>query len=285
MADHSYILPEFHELPESGTDDVGEEIEVDASTSDKDKTLPKDVNGIWDTTPIKKKRVKRSNVKGQDGGNAREDTMTAILQAINGLAQKMDDQTQRFIRFEKKIEENSTAIEKNKNDISGILAEIHTLKKENAVLKNACNEHSRYKRRWNLRLLGLPEKEGENVRETVLGILTRVIPMSVDQLRYTVDTVHRLGMKQSPATFNGRPRAVIMQFALRTVRDDVWDKSREAKVCKDLHIVFKQDFSKEDRAAREKLYPLVQEAKRKNLRAYLKEGYALIDGKKVYPPD
>lgn len=65
------------------------------------------------------------------------------------------------------------------------------------------------------------------------------------------------------------------------LRDEVWRKSKDARVCKDLHISFKEDFSKEDRLAHAKLWPLVQEARRRGKRAYLKEGYTLIDNKRV----
>lgn len=53
-------------------------------------------------------------------------------------------------------------------------------------------------------------------------------------------------------------------------------------MCKEKKIIFKKDFSKEDREAREKLWPRVDEARRRG-KAFLKEGYAIIDGKKVYP--
>lgn len=49
------------------------------------------------------------------------------------------------------------------------------LKKENGSLKQICLEQARYERRWPLRLMGLPEKDEENTRETVIGILTKVI--------------------------------------------------------------------------------------------------------------
>jgi len=46
-----------------------------------------------------------------------------------------------------------------------------------------------------------------------------------------------------------------------------------------MHIRFREDFSKEDRDARSKLWPLVQEARKKGKRAFLKEDYALIDNR------
>lgn len=130
---------------------------------------------------------------------------------------------------------------------------------------------------------GLPEKEGENTREAVIGILTRVVPLSVEKLRDSVDTVHRLGMKGNAATSNNTPRSSIIQFGMRTVHDEIWKKSKDARVCSEMHIRFKEDFSKEDREARSKLWPLVQEARRKGKRAFLKEGFALIDNKRVDP--
>lgn len=65
---------------------------------------------------------------------------------------------------------------------------------------------------------------------------------------------------------------------MRTVRDEVWKKSKDARVCSEMHIRFR-----EDREARSKLWPLVQEARKKGKRAFLKEGYALIDNRRVDP--
>lgn len=290
LSDHAYDL---NALNEACDEDVIVEFEVEQAKANGnvDMALSKENKVNWDHTPIKnKKKSKRSKTQDDHAKDdivsddlAKEDTVNAILQAVHELTQKVDDQTQRFIRFEKMIGANSVAIDKNKKDISDLQSQVINLKKENATLKSACEEHSRYKRRWNLRLIGLPEKDDENVRETVIGILTRVIPISVERLRDTVDTVHRLGKRESSATSNNGPRAVIIQFGMRTLRDEVWRKSKDARVCKDLHISFKEDFSKDDRLSRAKLWPLVQEARRRGKRAYLKEGYALIDNKRVDP--
>ncbi len=62
-----------------------------------------------------------------------------------------------------------------------------------------CLENGGYKRRWDLRLMGLKERENEDAKDAVVGILTRVIPMAVDKLREMVDTVHCLGEKNNAA--------------------------------------------------------------------------------------
>lgn len=279
MSDHDYSLTA---LQEACDEDTIKEMEGDAAgtVAEGSTTTSKEQKVNWDHTPIKSKKAKKMKTFGTE---QEEDSVAAILQALQGLNQKIDNQTALLKGIEKRIEANTLAIDVNKKDISELQSTIKHLQKENAGLKMSCEDHARYKRRWNLRVTGLPEKEDENIRETVIGILTRVIPASVDRLRDTVDTVHRLGRRASAATSNNLPRAVIIQFGMRTVRDEVWKKSKDAKVCKDLHISFKEDFSKEDRLARTKLWPLVQEARSRGKRAYLKEGYALIDNKRVDP--
>lgn len=274
MTDHDYSLLAH------AVDDEVEEIEAD-------DLLPKEKTINLDHTPIK-----APNPKKKKKDKPADDTMDSILKAVFELTGKMDKQivkldaqTDLLKKFEAKIEANSEAIRVNKLDIGKMQKKMDELQAENKRLNEAILEQARYKRRWNLRLNGLPEKDGEDTREVVIGILTRVVPLSVEKLREAVDTVHRLGVKGTAATSNNRPRSIIIQFAMRTVKDEIWKRSREAIVCKELHIYFKKDYIKEDREARAKLYPLVQEARKKGLRAYLLEGYAMIDGRRVDPPE
>lgn len=267
MTDHDYNLTALRKACEDS--DI-EDIEVDESSSKKSKINPTH-------TPIKSPKPKKMKEKDNTEIGA------AILHAVQALTGKVDEQTELLKKLDKRIEANTTATRENKQEIILLKKKIDELKKENSTLKTATEEQARYKRRWNLRLTGLPEKEGENTREIVIGILTRVVPLSVDRLRDTVDTVHRLGKHNTAAASNNTPRAIIIQFGMRTVRDEVWKKSKEARVCSEMHIRFREDFSREDREACSKLWPLVQEARKKGKRAFLKEGYALIDNRRVDP--
>ena len=69
----------------------------------------------------------------------------------------------------------------------------------------------------------------------------------------------------------------------RSIQNEIWKKSKDARVCKELKIYFREDFSKEDREARAKLWPKVEEAPRSGRKAFLKEGYAVIDGRRIEP--
>lgn len=60
-------------------------------------------------------------------------------------------------------------------------------------LENKVLDLARYKRRWNLRLYGLQEKEGENVRQRVLDVCKAVAPDFASKMNELTDSVHRLG--------------------------------------------------------------------------------------------
>ena len=134
----------------------------------------------------------------------------------------MDEQTELLKSFDRRIEANTTTIKENREEICVLQKRIGGLQRENNLLKEAYAEQTRYKRRWNLRMIGLPEKDGEDTREVVIGILTRIVQMSVERLQDTVDTVHRLGRKGDATISHNTPKAIIIQFGMRTVRDDVW---------------------------------------------------------------
>jgi len=202
-----------------------------------------------DHTPLKSPNPKK--LKRRD--ESKEVSMESIYDAIHNLSQRFEERLDAFERkfesFDQRIQNNEKEVTENKKEIIQLKVQADRLTKENKELKERCREIERYGRRWNLKLIGLPEKDNEDTRERVVGILTRVIPMSVEKIRDNVDTVHRLGKKDDPA-FNMRPRPIIMQFGMRTTRDEIWRRSREARVCNELHIQFRQDWSKEDREAR-----------------------------------
>ena len=275
-----YLQQVDHDYDVAAFSDATEVFEVDEKTSKSDK-INIEHTPIKSPNPKKKKQLHTEHPEGRND----QSTSAAILLAVQTLTNKVDGQTAILISIQQRIGENATAIESNKKQISELQKDVIDLRRANKKLKEDLAEHARYKRRWNLRLVGLKEEEQEDTREVVIGILTRIVPVSVDQLRASVDTVHRLGTKPTAATANGSTRAIILQFGMRTVRDEVWRRSKDARVCSEMDIRFKEDFSKEDREARAELWPLVKEARRKGKKAFLKDGYAIIDNKRVDPPD
>lgn len=163
----------------------------------------------------------------------------------------------------------------NKKEQHRMDKEFHALKTENRSLKTALDESRRYGWKWFLKLHGLKESEGENVRIRVIDILQQVAPDVCDLLQAGVDIVHRLGPKQE-----GKNRSIIILFAVRRVRDGVWHAARKSQYLQSKQLTITEPLSAEDRAAREKLWPLVKRAREEGKKASFKSSYALIDGKK-----
>ncbi len=67
-----------------------------------------------------------------------------------------------------------------------------SLTKENDVLHDPLNEIEAYKRRWNLKISGVPQHQDENIKMTVIDLLSRVSPGIKDFLQNSVDVAYRL---------------------------------------------------------------------------------------------
>lgn len=94
---------------------------------------------------------------------------------------------------------------------------LQTLKEENKALKFAMDDSRRYSWKPLLKLHGLKESDGENLRTKIIEILARVTPNIRCDLHAGVDITHRRGPKEP-----GKARAVIIFFAVRRVRVAVW---------------------------------------------------------------
>lgn len=72
-------------------------------------------------------------------------------------------------------------MDENKGNIDQPQRQVEFQAAENKSLKQKASEDAGYKRRWNLRLLGLAEKEDEKIRDEVIGIHTSVVQTSVER--------------------------------------------------------------------------------------------------------
>lgn len=144
-------------------------------------------------------------------------------------------------------------------------------------LEEQLNNAEAHSRRMNLRLYGLPEMEGENVKKRVLEICAAVVPHTRDWLLPVyVDVCHRVGTRQE-----SRTRPVIIRFSSRDFKDELWRNtskgSCEYMVSRKLN--FGVDLTTKDKEKRNQLWPYVKEAREKNFKAFFVGGKAIIDGK------
>lgn len=104
-------------------------------------------------------------------------------------------------------------------------AKVQKLQQGNRQLRQNVMEVQRHSRRWNLKLHGVREQDGENIRSVTIDNLGKVAPRIQDKLPDVVDMVHRMGKLR----YDGSPRTTIMRFTMIIYRDVVWKEAKESK--------------------------------------------------------
>lgn len=225
--------------------------------------------------------------KKQKGDENPEISNAALLETI---VTRFDLQDGKLSSIEHKITENSLmivnltkAVEFNAAEIKDCKTKINVFEKQltsvvtmQANLISRTSELERYKRRWNLRVIGMKETTGEDIRREVVLLLAEIAPHLQHKLEDIVDTVHRVGPKTKD-----KSRQVIIQFCMRKYRDEFWRSTKASDVCKLRGIKFAEDLSKEDREARAALWPRISEARAAGKKAYYRGPYGYIEGTRI----
>ncbi len=206
-----------------------------------------------------------------------------LVQAIEKLTAKIDnfgaqlrENSIMVANVSKLVEMNAADIKECKAKMKSMEKEMPRLVKENEELKEGVTEMERYKRRWNLKIHGLKEKDDEHIRDIVIGILSKIAPQWSTSMETVIDSVHRLGRREE-----GKSRQVILQFTMRYHRDAIWKLSKNSKICKDLRIHFKQDFCKADHEARAAAWPKMEQARAAGKNIYYGGHVGYINGFRV----
>lgn len=225
--------------------------------------------------------------KKQKGDENPEISNAALLETI---VARFDLQDGKLSSIEHKITENSLmivnltkAVEFNTAEIKDCKTKINLFEKQltsvvtsHADLISRMSELEHYKRRWNLRVIGMKETAGDDIRREVVSLLAEIAPHLQHKLEDIVDTVHRVGPKTKD-----KSRQVIIQFCMRKHRDEFWRSTKVSDVCKLRGIKFTKDLSKEDREARAALWPRISEARAAGKKAYYRGPYGYIEGTRI----
>lgn len=236
-------------------------------------------------TPLKQPASKKTKRDLLD----HHDSSSEILSAIHELSGKYDKMLQKISAIElstgataKQMETLSSTVTQlvmdvavHKESLSAISTEIQAIKKTTKSMKLELGECKRYSWKWTLKLHGVKEKEAENTRGVTVDILSNVVPGMSDDLERVIDIAHRVG----PKRMDGKPRSIIL-FALRRFRDIIWQAAKGCKFLNSNQLRLTEALSPEDRLAREKLWPLIKQARDKGKKASYRSSYALIDGQK-----
>ncbi len=229
-------------------------------------------------TPIKPQEKK------QKAEMSLADLQANILAAINVRADNLEGM----------ITKNAVGIDALKKSVDFAFAEVESLKSDMKEVKTAnvrheqqiedlqrkVNEAERYGRRWNLRLHGVPEGNPEDIKDKVVNICCAMLPGSQQKIKDDIDIVHRLGKYQGT---QDRPRTTIIRFTNRSTRNLLWRVAKKSEYLKNNRLKFAEDLTTEDKAIRNKLWPIIEAAKKNGKKAHFAGTRIIIDGKEVHP--
>lgn len=181
--------------------------------------------------------------------------------------------------LENMITRNTVSIDALKKSIDFAFTEVSNLKSQMSTVKRTCernekrltdvemqiNKAERYQRRWNLRLHGIPETMHENVKEKVLKICATVVEEPEMKLKDNIDIVHRLGRYDKEQK---KPRATIIRFSNRTTRALIWRRAKGSAFLSENRLRFTEDLTAADRSSRQKLWPLIDAARKEGKKAH-----------------
>ncbi|KAJ8004790.1 hypothetical protein DPEC_G00126010 [Dallia pectoralis] len=225
-------------------------------------------------TPTAKRQVTVSD--GNEGMNAVLDAIKQLTEKVDTLGTQLQQNSTMLSSIAKAVEFNAAEIKDCKMQLQSAVRDVTAVKKDNAELMERVLELERYKRRWNLRIRGLKENDGEDIRVVVADLLVKISPSWSSSINQIVDSVHRIGRREGNIT-----RHVIIQFTQRWHRDALWRMTKDHAICRELRISFIEDLCKADRETRAALWPKIKEARDAGKRAFFRGGAGYINGQRV----
>lgn len=202
-----------------------------------------------------------------------------INERADGLEKIIKKNSDGIEALQKSTEFLSREINDVKADLTGLKSSSGSHDKKILDLEAKVNEMERYRRRWNLRLYGLDEHEGEDIKQKVVDICAAVLPDEKGKFATEIDVVHRVGRKLD---LMQKPRAVILLFRSRHVRDLLWKSAKKSSFLKEKKLRFAEDLTAVDKEIRSQLWPSVEAARKEGRRAYFVGTRAFVDGKEIF---
>lgn len=201
-----------------------------------------------------------------------------LMRAINQNTEKIMERINRNATSIDQINEQMNSLLKDmgdtKNNVEEMRGKLSVYENRIKDLEEKVDDQERYHRQWNLRLFGLPEKEGENLMKSVAEICYEVAPDVRSTAPLTIDICHRLGPKRE-----GRIRPIIIRFTSRFTKKRIWGMAKDSAFLQERKLHFKLDLTAKDKEIRNSKWPQVEAARKENKKAFFIGVKAFIDGK------
>ncbi|KAL7393219.1 hypothetical protein ABVT39_008153 [Epinephelus coioides] len=198
--------------------------------------------------------------------------MEKIDESADGLENKAD-------ALEKLTQHKAASIDALKENAEFLFKEIQDMKKDVTTVRTVTTNHERKisevedkvnnaeccQRRWNLRLYGLPEQEGEDVEQCVRNVCRAIAPEAGDLLHLHVDISHRIGRRTED-----KVPLVITRFISRATKEMVWKSAKNSDYLMSTKPRFEEDLTTRDKETRNKLWPHIEAACKEEKKAFFR---------------
>ncbi|KAA0703718.1 hypothetical protein E1301_Tti000635 [Triplophysa tibetana] len=233
------------------------------------------------STPLPESPGKPPSKKGKAEDDVVVSTLSQLINSRSDALEKMvGDNALKIEGLKKTVDFVCAELNDIKGKVGHIEDRLNTEEKKMELCEMRIADMERYSRRWNLRLHGVPEKENENARTESIRICTAVFPEESESLPDKIDSVHRIGKRLLNTS---RPRAIIIQFSSRVMRDGVWRAAKSSEFLQANGLRFTEDLTAFDRERRQLLWPVVEKARKEGKRAHFVGHRAFIEGSEINP--
>lgn len=228
-------------------------------------------HNVSPSTPDAKKGKKTLSLE-----EVHEDIIRTLNTCTDSLLSKIEKNANSIQDVDEKLNALFVDMEEMKETVRAVKQNTSEQETRIKTLEEKLNDLEAYQRRWNLRLYGVPEEKGENIKKKVSDICGSVAPEVANALQVHLDVCHRLGVREEK-----RHRPIIIRFSSRDVKEGIWRAAKDSDFLKARKLRFALDLTSKDKEARMALWPQVEAARKDGMRAFFVGAKAIIDGRIV----
>ena len=210
--------------------------------------------------------------------------MDSILAGQAALEKRCDSIETRVTQNETVIQDTIVSLDFNSDQVKDLSSEIASIKKQLkdfqlesqqarisiVTLQSESNNLQRYTRSYNVRFLGILEKEKEECVVTVEDLMSRYFDVPAG----SIENAHRVGQSSG-----GKPRQIIARFYSRVTRRLVMTSAREVLAGTGFRLV--DDLTPKDLEAKRRVLPYMEKLYADNKKPRFINGRLYSEGRPV----
>lgn len=164
-----------------------------------------------------------------------------------------------------RVERAEDIMEQQEREISDLKEQVKITQQNQIKICYRIEDQENRSRRQNLRIHGVPEKRGEDLRKTVADIFSPLLELGVEDFP-KIERVHRIGRLDTSRT--ERSCDIIMRFRFYADKENIWVKLRGNTPLQfeEARIQLFADLAKDTLARRRLLKPLLEQMTIQNIK-------------------